>query len=293
MTLAAPAIHHHISSEATRIGDAVRHALRMELATYPKPGLVTPVDCGAHHDMDHELMSTSLDALGPWFGALAEAGRRDADFARSLRPLGKAAEQQMLAATNGVNTHRGAIFGLGLLAAAAGRCWAARDGADRVEPSHLQASLVQRWGPALDRHRQRQAGAASHGGLAVQRHHVRGAAGEAAVGFPAVFDLGVPALQAARAQGLDPNAAQVQTLFVLLAEVTDTNVLHRGGAAGDAFVRRSARRFLKSGGCTKAGWLERAETVHRDLVAAWLSPGGCADLLTASIFVADLAAGLA
>lgn len=93
--------------------------LAMEVAAWPKPGLVSRIDSGSHDDMDAGTFGRSADALRPHLAALAEAGAAGAGLAR-LRAIGVAAEADMLAATGGVNTHRGAIFGLGLLCAAAG-----------------------------------------------------------------------------------------------------------------------------------------------------------------------------
>ena len=81
------------------------------------------------------------------------------------------------------------------------------------------------------------------------------------------------------------NDAHVQTLFELLAVVPDTNLLHRGGAEAGEWVRIRAARFLDHGGCLATGWWDEAERFHADLVAAHLSPGGCADLLAATSFV--------
>ena len=94
-------------------------ALLRELAAWPKPGLVSHVDSGSHTDMDAAILQASAETLRPFFAELAKAGRDGADMAR-LRAIGLRAERAMLAVTGGVNTHRGAIFGLGLLCAAAG-----------------------------------------------------------------------------------------------------------------------------------------------------------------------------
>src|SRR3954463_4860094 len=107
------------SSHAAIIGRAAVRALYTELALSPKPGLVSPLDSGAHDDMDMTTFMRSLFALRGYFCAIAEAGAAGADFAE-LQALGLRAERRMLAATCGINTHRGAIFSLGLLAAAAG-----------------------------------------------------------------------------------------------------------------------------------------------------------------------------
>jgi len=99
-------------------GQAFRALIR-ELATWPKPGLVSHVDTGSHHDMDAAMLRRSVEALRPFLAELALAGSERADMSR-LREIGLRAEAAMLTATGGVNTHRGAIFGLGLLCAAAG-----------------------------------------------------------------------------------------------------------------------------------------------------------------------------
>ena len=101
------------------IGRAATLALYDELSLAPKPGLVTLVDSGSHDDMDAYTFMRSLFALRHYFGQIAEAGFDGADFA-VLERLGIEAEARMLAATGGVNTHRGAIFMLGLLCASAG-----------------------------------------------------------------------------------------------------------------------------------------------------------------------------
>ena len=110
----------------SEITEAAALALRLELDCHPKPGLVTPRSMGSHGDMDHACMAQGIAAIAPFFQALALAGRDGAGFA-DLKPIGLAAEQGMMTATGGVNTHRGAIFSLGLLVAAtAGLAAAAR-----------------------------------------------------------------------------------------------------------------------------------------------------------------------
>ena len=91
-------------------------ALRMELETPLKPGLVCPDSCGAHKDMDYALMLKGISAIRPFFPQMVMAASAD-----ELRQLGIDAEKAMMAATCGVNTHRGAIFCLGLALNAAGR----------------------------------------------------------------------------------------------------------------------------------------------------------------------------
>ena len=229
--------------------------------------------------MDIDTFWRSAAAIRPYFHALAHAGAQGCAMGR-LRIIGLEAEAAMLAATGGVNTHRGAIFGLGLLCAAAGA--KAHGQADPAMP--LGAIVAGRWkddilaGPALLLH--------SHGGAARRRYGAGGARWEAAQGFPSLYEVGLPALQsgASMAPG-DAEAARVQACFALIAALQDTNLLHRGGLAGLHFAQHAARVFLDEGGVGRRDWRERASAVHPAFVAPRLSPGGSADLLAMGLFV--------
>ena len=247
------------------IARAAVGCLYAELALYPKPGLVSLVDNGSHLDMNAATFMRSLFALRHFFGQMVDAGRDDAPFSQ-LKLLGIDAERRMLAATGGVNTHRGAIFSVGLLCAAVGR--ASSQGV-KLTPAGLRAVLLIAWGEAL----------AAHAGTA------GGARMEGALGLPSVFDIGLPALQRTLAAGRSMRHARVDALFALMAQLDDTNVVHRGGAQGVLTVRRGAQAFVDGGGTAQLDWLTQAVALHHALIAARLSPGGAADLLAASCFV--------
>lgn len=266
-----------------RVGALAVAALREELETWPKPGLVSPRDPGAHADMDAATFGASLAALRGFFPAAAQAGAAGLPF-EALRALGVDAEARMLAATGGVNTHRGAIFALGLLAAAAGRLSAA--GA-APEAAALRGVLRRDLSPAL---RALPATPGSHGAAVLRRHGVGGARAEASAGFPHLFEVVLPALEGARRRGAHRRAAAVEALCASIAVLPDTNLLWRGGAAGLAYARAAARDFLRAGGVHRPGWEEHARALHGELVARRLSPGGSADLLAAALFVEALGA---
>ncbi|GEP11210.1 triphosphoribosyl-dephospho-CoA synthase MdcB [Methylobacterium gnaphalii] len=265
--------------DAAVIGRCAVEALWLELETYPKPGLVSLVDSGSHDDMDAATFEASAAALEPFFRAFAEAGNRGTAM-DGLRRIGIEAEAAMLAATGGVNTHRGAIFGLGLLASAAGACGGVtpiRSGAlgAHVARRHAQGILK---GPVLLH---------APGARARRRHGVGGAPAEAAAGFPTVYRIGLPALRRGMAlRPDDPEAARVEACFALIAATEDTNLLHRGGPDGLAFARRAATEFLAHGGVGQPNWRQAAESIHRDFMARRLSPGGAADLLAMTLFTA-------
>jgi triphosphoribosyl-dephospho-CoA synthase len=270
-------------SVADHVAATAAAAMLAELETWPKPGLVSHVDSGSHADMDANTFKASTMAITPFYGYLTIAGA--AGFGTDkLRAIGVEAERAMLAATGGVNTHRGAIFSLGLLCGAAGAAWSgtARSGSQR-RAHVLGATVRQRWGQAILRgpiplH--------SHGTSALRRFGAGGARAQAAAGFPHALDVGLPALRLGRALAPgDPEAARVQTFFALLGSMEDTNLLHRGGAAGLRFAQEAAAGFLGQGGVEQAQWRERAAAVHRAFIARRLSPGGCADLLAITLFL--------
>ncbi|WP_342238718.1 triphosphoribosyl-dephospho-CoA synthase MdcB [Inquilinus sp. OTU3971] len=263
---------------AERLADMAAAALVAELETWPKPGLVSHVDSGSHVDMDHTTFRRSAAAIRPFFGCLATAGGAGAEMDQ-LRQIGREAEAAMLAATGGVNTHRGAIFGLGLLCAAAGAA-SAED--TRLSAARLTDIVARRWGDAILRG---PIPLRSHGTDVLRRFGAGGARVEAAAGFPLVREIGLPALQQGRALAREEGAARIQAFFALMAEVEDTNLLHRGGAAGLQDAQRVARQFLAAGGAGQGEWEARAVAIHQAFVRRRLSPGGCADLLAATIFL--------
>lgn len=270
---------------AAQIGRAAVRALHDELALAPKPGLVSFVDSGSHDDMDAHTFMRSLFALRSYFVAISELGARHAPFAR-LERCGIEAEARMLAATGGVNTHRGAIFMLGLLCAAAAAAQAEGQG---HAPRAVRDALLRHWGDALRARCARRS--ALPGGQAAARHGLRSASEEAARGLPTLFVTTLPAWAAAEAHGLDARRVRLHAFFATLAVLDDCNLAHRGGRAGLAFARGQARAFMARGGAAQADAVQRAWQLHREFVARRLSAGGCADTLSAACFIHRLGAG--
>lgn len=272
------------------IGRAATLALHDELKLAPKPGLVSFMDSGSHSDMDAHTFMRSLFALRHYFVRMAQLGLQHAPF-EQLQACGRAAETRMLHATSGVNTHRGAIFMLGLLCASAGACLPDR----RLDAAAVRAALHHHWGEAL-RRKALQASSLP-GGVASRRHGLRGAAQEGALAFPAVFELGWPAWRDAQRRlataGPLKRPAQVdywrqvplQTFFSIMADLDDSNLAHRGGLEGLHFARRAAAAYLAQGGAFTDGGNERAWVLHRAFVRRRLSPGGAADTLSACFWL--------
>ncbi len=266
-------------SLAQKIDDLALGALTAELACYPKPGLVSLRDRGSHADMDAATFISSITSLRGYFCEMAEAGADGADF-RTLNEIGVAAERQMLIATGGVNTHRGAVFSLGLIAAGAGYVL------DQHLPctADVVCSHVSRlWGidmlATLDQCK-------GTNGAAVRDHYgVPGAREHAAGGFRVLRQHALPAMCKALTAGLDANWSGVHSFLESVAVLDDTNLLHRGGLEALNFARSRARSVLDAGGALTAKGRHQAAVLHSEFVAAWLSPGGSADMLAMCYFL--------
>ena len=264
------------SAEAwVNLGRLACEALELELELEPKPGLVTPADWGSHADMDHHTFRASIAALRPYFADCAQLGARGAAF-EILQARGIVAESEMLSATGGVNTHKGAIFSLGLLVAAAGWQYAWRGG---VDIRALGSVVRKRWATALAT--KSHSAASTNGSRALHLHGIPGAREHAAAGFPVLFTVTLPALRGALARGADLRRAGVHALMSTVAVLPDTNLVHRGGPEGLAWAQAGGERFVEEGSVFVADWDSRLKYLEREFVARWLSPGGAADLLAA------------
>jgi triphosphoribosyl-dephospho-CoA synthase len=275
---------------AVRLADLAVDVLTAEAMLTPKPALVDRRGSGAHRDLDLPRMLKSASALHGTFlsMATAAAGREpDQVLREELARIGRSGEAHMFAATGGSNAHRGAIWVLGLLVAAR---------AMQGEPSSGEASPLGEAGPrktaALaariaafpDRHAPAPT-QDSHGAGVCRRYGVGGARGEAVAGFPHVVEVGLPAMWAARAQGADETCARLDALMAIMATLDDTCLLHRGGISALQAAQRGARDTLMAGGSSSAAGRRALLRLDAELLKRNASPGGCADLLGACIFL--------
>ncbi len=256
------------------IAKLARAALEREVLLTPKPGLVDAANTGAHHDMDKDTFLRSAAALEPWFRRMAQAGEGLAHLAPArvlphLRPLGLQAEADMYAATSGVNTHKGALFSLGLLCGAAG--WLTANG--RPVTCDALCDLAARMTAGITARELR--GSQTHGLAAHAQYGAKGVRGEAEAGFPSVRQLALPWLK-------QPNGDYL-ALLSLISAVRDTNVLHRAGEEGLGWLQSRATELLADFS------LEKLRRLDRDCIEKNISPGGCADLLAIAFFLEGVA----
>lgn len=280
-----------IGLDCVRIGRLATRAMIAEVDCEPSPGLVSPHSNGAHADMCHETFLKSAAALAPWFPRMAEAGARTADAAETfacIRRLGIDAEKDMHAATNGVNTHRGMLFLLGIGCAAVG--WAVRHGMGmEAVPARARAmtsGLVARelHTPARNLHADAkpQSDAETHGERVWRLYGCDGARGEAERGFPTVFHHGLAVWRSHPA--MSESARICQTLIGLMTVCDDVNILYRHGPAVLESVREDARRALALGGMDAPEGRACIAAMSDAYALRRISPGGSADLLATTLF---------
>jgi len=286
----------HFAEEfAGKVGRQAQRALLTEAAISPKPGLVDRMNAGAHSDMDIFTFIDSSCGLRDYFVVcarmgLAFRGGRPQDCFDALRTQGLLAEAEMRRATNGVNTHKGAVFSLGIYAASLGLGY---DG----ERSDAVCALL-RCGEMTDERMSEELRAiacgepTTFGERIYKERGVGGVRAEAAGGFASVRESGLPRLRAALAAGLPLNDAGLCVLIALMARTQDTNALRRGGEAAAAKLLADAKT-LDEVICLHAdkGTLRIHMEEIRARMAAWdvqlstarISPGGCADLLALTL----------
>lgn len=263
-------------------------ALTQEVSATPKPGLVDRNNSGSHRDMTIRHFFASANALRPFFCRFAEAGYLTRDAApeetfRQIRSLGKEAEQAMLAVTRGVNTHKGAIFSLGLLCAAAGRLSPEAWQAERIlkEAAAMTAGLTEQ-----DLGQLTGDTAVTHGESLYVLHGITGIRGQAEAGFPAVKQVGLPILRQALEQGLSFNDAMCITLLHLFPVTEDTNFIHRSDLQTLHSTQEQVKALLKENPFPPMDTIQKLDA---DFIAKQLSPGGTADLLAVTCFLYLLA----
>ncbi len=266
------------------LADLAVDALIDEAELSPKPALVDRRGNGAHADLHLGLMQASALSLWPCFKEMADAaqrhGRIDARLRGVLGQLGRDGEAAMLRTTEGVNTHRGAIWALGLLVAAAA-----------LEPRRTQAGEVAaRAGRIALLDDPAAAIGDSHGERVRRRYGVGGAREEARLGFPRAVRHGLPQLWRSREGGAGEQNARLDALLAIMSVLDDTCVLHRAGRVGLAVMQDGARAVLAAGGSASLAGRRRLCELDRRLLALNASPGGAADLLAACLFLDRLPA---
>ena len=284
----------------TLLAALARQALIAEAELTPKPGLVDRRGSGAHSDLSLPLMKRSAFAIEPFIRLMASQSINERPSPRlraTLAATGRAAERAMLEVTNGSNTHKGAIWTLGLLAAAAtiGRdelpLIRGRDNATGklnansiAKTAGLIASFEDPYESAPNAERQTP-NALSHGQIVAQKFGVPGARGEAIQGFPRIIEVGLPMLRIQRSAGAPEQIARLDALLAIMACLDDTCLLYRGGRLALQAAKQGAAAVMAAGGAGSGHGQELLLALDHRLLDLGVSPGGSADLLAGTLFL--------
>ena len=291
------------------IAHLATQALQAELDTTPKPGLVDKDNNGAHRDMDYALMQLSINTLHPYFVRLAFLGFADTLPSHTvIRDAGIEAEKAMLEATNGVNTHKGALFSMGLAVVAAAyeekKAAANKEvrGKEREEEylSSLQLTIKALAASFPDT-------SGTHGSKAKQLSNgtttIKGALDNAREGYEKLFAEWLPFYNERR-KSHDAHALH-KTLLRIMCDLDDTNVIYRTNVATAEEVKQEARALLASfeeayaaedkekcasaieEKCASAELLALKD-MDRRYTERNISPGGAADMLSLTVFIGSI-----
>lgn len=272
---------------AVKVSTTAARALLYEVLSTPKPGLVDKRNSGSHKDMDIATFETSAVTLLPYLRQFVLYGvdhcqGDPASFLHDLRPMGIQAEIDMLRATGGVNTHKGILFSIGILLCALGVCYGQEALPNRAKLRKLCAAIAAPINGELAHITPENA--RSHGELLYVQHGVLGARGEAANGFPGLFETALPVMDKLLEDGLSLNDVGVITLLHIMAEVQDTNIISRSSYPRMVELQTQLKALLALP-LSPAQLVEEAEKMDRQFIAENISPGGSADLLALSYLV--------
>ena len=246
------------------------NALKQELDLTPKPGLVDTHDNGSHSDMDYAIMLKSINALRSYFAQLAVISYSDClPEASQLQNMGIDAEKKMLAATDGINTHRGALFSMGLAVVAA--C--------HILATGCSSNFLDQWSKIVASSASQMPGSDNaHGNSVKAQHNVAGALDIARTGYSEMVNKWLKYY----CDNCNDEHIKHKTLLLIMCSLDDTNVIHRAGFEMAQQVKQEAAHLLENFS------IEGLEQMNQSFIARNISPGGAADMLSLTLFLSTL-----
>jgi triphosphoribosyl-dephospho-CoA synthase len=265
-------------------------ALLYEVSASPKPGLVDRFNQGAHQDMDFFTFMASSAALSNYFNdcvteGIKYSGKDPKQLFQALRSIGIEAEKAMFAATNNVNTHKGLIFSLGIICAAASCCM--MESQNKIIDTEKICTKVSKMTQGLclrELTLLKKTVNLTYGEKLYVNYGLKGIRGEVENGFPTVRNYSLPVLKKLKSlSNISINDIYVQTLFHLMAVNEDTNIVARHNLETLERVHLYAQRVLDAGGMLTQEGVQMIDKLDKEFIRRNISPGGSADLLAVTI----------
>lgn len=267
------------------IAEFATRALLYEVSVTPKPGLVDRANAGSHQDMDFYTFLNSAVSLTPYFRKMTEVGTnlspgKPEETFFKLQEIGKAAEAAMYRVTENVNTHKGAIFSLGILCGAVGRL---RGNGKKLCPEALTEECIHMTKVPIEYFFETMGDEPDTAGCRFYRKYgIKGIRGEVMTGFPSVLKEGLPVLEELLDNGYSFDRAGSITLLHLIVATVDTNVITRSDYLTCMQIRKRLQKLISGNEILSTAMIE---ALDEEFIRNNISPGGSADLLAVSWFL--------
>ncbi len=269
------------------LGELATRSILLEVSTHPKPGLVTPFSSGAHRDMDFTLFLKSTAVLSQGFKEVSHFGYNyKGDLGKMLPPLRKLGldvEERMFEVTNGVNTQKGLIFLFYLILGSSGYLLNKR----RLSPKNISSSVSKITAGLTEKELgsiKKGKKSLSKGENTFVKHGITGIRGEVEKGLPTVMELGLPEFKKAYEKTQDLNKSSLHALIAIMSRAEDTNIISRNGIDTYYDIQKKADEIIKVGGVLTTTGMSKILDIEMEFLKRNISPGGAADLLSATLF---------
>ncbi len=254
-----------------------------EVSTMPSYGLVSPVTKGSHKDMDYYTFLESSFAIAPFIKEMVEVGysyETPKNIFKAIRTIGIKCEETMFKVTKGINTHKGMIFLIGVVATALGKALY-----EKISFNKVQIILKDMCENILDDfkdlHKKKDL---THGEALYLKYGFAGIRGEIKKGLENIFQEIIPKHKSSNLKG---NDLYSETLLMLISKVEDSTIVHRQNIEKLREVQRRAYEILNLGGFNSEEGIKAAHDFEKQCIDENVSPGGSADLLALVIFLTE------
>lgn len=272
-----------VNKISMEISSLAVQAMIYEVSCYPSPGLVSPVSCGAHKDMDFFTFVDSASVLSKYLTLFVQEGFSDNSYKEifdSIRKIGIIAEQDMFVKTKGINTHKGMLFLMGISCAAIGKAIYEKKSFKQIQSiiKEMTAGIVEKELMQLnDMHAQ------SNGEKIFLKYKIDGVRGEVEKGIPTVFQFALDFYK--ENLELSINDRMVHTLIGIMQICNDSTIVHRHSVEVLEEVKEASREIIAIGGMKTIEGREKIDDLCKEFIKRNISPGGSADLLGITVFL--------
>ncbi|NRT76058.1 MULTISPECIES: triphosphoribosyl-dephospho-CoA synthase CitG [Clostridium] len=272
-----------VNEMAMEISSLAVQAMIYEVSCYPSPGLVSPVSCGAHKDMDFFTFIDSTSVLSKYLTLFIQEGFSNKSYKEifnSIRKIGITAEQDMFVKTKGINTHKGMLFLMGISCAAVGKTIHENKSFKYIQSiiKEMTSGIVEKELMQL-----KDTDAHSHGEKLFLKYKTDGVRGEVERGIPTVFQFSLNFYK--ENSKLSINDRLIQTLMGIMQNCNDSTIIHRHSVEVLEEVKETAREIIAIGGMKTAKGREKINNLSTEFIKRNISPGGSADLLGVTVFL--------